>query len=175
MHVAVLVGSSRADSLNRRLATVLEALLPPDVVVDRLDLLDELPLFTQPREEAGAPATVQDLRRRVTAADAVVTVTPEHNGSVSASLKNAIDWLSRPREASSLAGKPVAVVAATPSANGAASARDHLVTILSSARALPLPATVGVASADTSLDADPLEASEDIRALLDELLRLVPA
>ena len=69
-------------------------------------------------------------REAVAAADALVVATPEYNGSIPGVLKNAIDWASRPRGASALDGKPVAVISVSPSPRGAQWAREDLVKVL---------------------------------------------
>jgi chromate reductase, NAD(P)H dehydrogenase (quinone) len=66
------------------------------------------------------------LRQQVAAADAVLFISPCHNGSMSAALKNAIDWLSRPRGTAPLLGKPAAVLVAGYQVGGAEAHLDHV-------------------------------------------------
>lgn len=146
MNVLVLVGSARPDSLNALLADHATRVLPAGTAVERFDRLYELPFYTE-TADVDPPAAVVDLREAVARADALIVTTPEFNASVPAALKNAIDWASRPRGAASIAGKPVAVLGATPSPGGTSSAREHLVAILTRAGARPLPATVGIPTA----------------------------
>lgn len=146
MNVLVLVGSPRPDSLNGLLAKAAVGSLPKGTVVEQLGDLHELPFYTE-EADLDPPASIRALRDAVARADALVVTTPEYNASVPAVLKNAIDWASRPRGAASIAGKPAAVLGATPSPGGAASAREHLVAILTRAGARPLETTVGIAGA----------------------------
>ena len=110
-NILVLVGSLRAASNNRQLAEAAVALAPEGTAVSMFDGLGALPVYNEDIEETGStPEPVQALRDAIIGADAVLVVTPEHNGTIPAALKNAIDWASRPRGASSFLGKPVAVI-----------------------------------------------------------------
>jgi NAD(P)H-dependent FMN reductase len=117
--IAVLVGSLRADSLNRRLAERLASLAPAGVRVDIVEGLDQIPFYNEDVDNpATVPASAVALRERVAAADRVLAVTPEYNGTMPAVLNNAIDWLSRPYGAGAMVGKPFGVVGATPTPYG---------------------------------------------------------
>jgi NAD(P)H-dependent FMN reductase len=117
--VAVLVGSLRADSVNRQLAEVLRERAPEGVTVEIVDGLGEVPFYNQDLDAEGTvPTAAAELRQRIAAADRVLAVTPEYNGRMPAVLSNAIDWLSRPYGAGALVGKPFGVVGATPTPYG---------------------------------------------------------
>jgi NAD(P)H-dependent FMN reductase len=117
--IIVLVGSLRADSLNRRLAESLRDDAPEGVVIEIADGLEHLPFYNEDIDNAtDIPAAAARLREQVASADRVLAVTPEYNGTMPAVLNNAIDWLSRPYGASALTGKPFAVVGATPTPYG---------------------------------------------------------
>ncbi|MBZ5737137.1 NAD(P)H-dependent oxidoreductase [Nocardioides mangrovi] len=117
--IAVLVGSLRADSVNRQLAEALRDLAPADVTLDIVDGLGEVPFYNQDVDVPGlVPDAAARLRERVAAADRVLAVTPEYNGRMPAVLSNAIDWISRPYQAGALAGKPFGVVGTTPTPYG---------------------------------------------------------
>ena len=119
INIAVLVGSLRADSVNRRLAELLAARAPEGVTVDIVDDLGAIPFYNEDVDNPSAiPATAAALRERVATADRVLAVTPEYNGTMPAALNNAIDWLSRPYGAGALVGKPFGVVGATPTPYG---------------------------------------------------------
>lgn len=120
--IAVLVGSLRADSINKKLANNIEALAPEGVEFVYGDL--NLPLFSQDLE-ADVPAEVKNLKSLIEGADGVLFVTPEHNRSIPAALKNAIDWSSRPYGSNSFNGKPAAIVGAS-GALGATQAQQAL-------------------------------------------------
>jgi chromate reductase len=123
--IAVLVGSLRKDSINRKLALAVSELAPS------LDLslveIGDLPLYNPDLDEgANAPASWVRFRDAIRASDAVLFVTPEYNRSVPASLKNAIDVGSRPYGKSVWDKKPAAVISASPGALGAFGANHHL-------------------------------------------------
>jgi chromate reductase, NAD(P)H dehydrogenase (quinone) len=122
--VAVLVGSLRKDSINRKLANAIVELAPSSL---RLNIIaiGQLPLYNQD-EDANPPPAWSDFRKTVKAVDAVLFVTPEYNRSVPAPLKNALDVGSRPYGQSVWNGKPAAVVSASPGAIGGFGANHHL-------------------------------------------------
>jgi chromate reductase len=122
--VAVLVGSLRKDSINRKLAHALAA-LAPDTLKLEIAEIGELSLYNQD-QDTSPPAAWLAFRERILAADAVLFVTPEYNRSVPAALKNALDVGSRPYGKSVWNGKPGAVVSASPGAIGAFGANHHL-------------------------------------------------
>ena len=122
--VAVIVGSLRKASLNRRMANVLIAMAPPPLELAVVEI-GALPLYNE-EWDADAPPAVQEFRRQVGAADAVLFVTPEYNRSMPGGLKNAIDVGSRPSGKSVWSGKPGAVVSVSPGGLGAFGANHHL-------------------------------------------------
>ncbi len=122
--VAVLVGSLRQDSINRKVARALIALQPAPLAGEIVEI-GQLPLYNQDGD-ANPPAQWLAFRDRIRASDAVLFVTPEHNRSVPAALKNAIDVGSRPYGHSVWSGKPGAVVSASPGGIGGFGANHHL-------------------------------------------------
>lgn len=128
--IAVLVGSLRAQSINMQLARALEKLLPSHVKFTYADL--DIPLFNQDLEN-DMPAPAARMKALVKASQGVLFVTPEHNRSLPAALKNAIDWGTRPRGTNVWTGKPSAVVGTSPSPVGTGIAQQHLRTILAAA------------------------------------------
>ena len=117
--VAVLVGSLRADSVNRKLAEKLSELAPEGVTVELVRALGELPFYNEDLDTPELiPPAAAAIRAQVGSADRVLAVTPEYNGTMPAVLNNAIDWLSRPYGAGALFGKPFGVVGATPTPYG---------------------------------------------------------
>ena len=123
-NVAVLVGSLRKASLNRKLAQALIAMAPPSLAL-RIVEIGDLPLYNQDSEDP-PPATWADFRKSIAGSDAVLFITPEYNRSVPSALKNAIDVGSRPYGKSAWAGKPGAVISVSPGALGAFGANHHL-------------------------------------------------
>jgi chromate reductase len=123
-NVAVIVGSLRKDSINRKVANALIELAPEDLKLGIVEI-GQLPLYDQDGDDK-PPAEWTEFRERIRAADAVLFVTPEYNRSVPAPLKNAIDVGSRPYGKSAWSGKPGAVVSASPGAIGGFGANHHL-------------------------------------------------
>jgi chromate reductase len=123
--VAVLVGSLRKASYNRKMALALTKLAPETLKLAIVEIGD-LPLYNEDVEAAGAPAAWTRFRGEVKAADALLFVTPEYNRSVPGCLKNALDVGSRPYGSSVYGGKPGAIVSVSPGAIGGFGANHHL-------------------------------------------------
>lgn len=123
-NVAVLVGSLRKASYNRRMALALTKFAPETLKLNIVEI-GSLPFYCED-EEANAPAAWVAFRDSVRSADAVLFVTPEYNRSVPGVLKNAIDVGSRPYGSSIWSGKPGAVVSVSPGAIGGFGANHHL-------------------------------------------------
>ena len=115
IHLLAISGSLRAGSSNTEVLRALTVLAPPQVVVRQFEGLATLPAFNPDLDAEGmaAPASVQELRAQVQAADAVVICSPEYAHGVPGSLKNALDWLVSVPE---VVFKPVALVNASPRA-----------------------------------------------------------
>src|SRR6478735_5960054 len=95
--VLTLVGSLRAESTNQKLAEAIQLNAPEQVDVVIHESLGNIPFYNEDLDVEGqVPAAAAALRAAAEEADTVLLVTPEHNGTVPAALKNAIDWLSRP-------------------------------------------------------------------------------
>ena len=122
--VAILVGSLRKESINRKLARALEK-LAGDRAEFRHIRIDGLPLYNQDFD-GDYPAVCQHLKDAIKACDAVLFVTPEYNRSIPGVLKNAIDIASRPWGTNSFAGKPGAVIGTSAGAISTALAQQHL-------------------------------------------------
>lgn len=123
-NIAVIVGSLRRDSVSRKLAKAFAALAPGNLKFDVVEI-GELPHFDQDLE-SDPPAAWTRFREQVTAADAVLFVTPEFNRSVPGALKNAVDVGSRPYGQSVWNGKPGAVISVSPGGIGGFGANHHL-------------------------------------------------
>lgn len=133
--IAVVVGSLRKDSLNRKFADALARLAPTGLKLREVGLAD-LPLYNQD-DDSDQPQAVRRFKAEIEKADAVIFVTPEYNRSIPGVLKNAIDHGSRPYGKSSWIGKPAGVVGVSPGAAGTAMAQQHLRNVLTS---LDMPA-----------------------------------
>ena len=123
-NVAVLIGSLRKDSLNRKMANALIAIAPGSLALEEA-LIRDLPHYDSDLD-ASPPAAWTAFRQQIKAADAVLFVTPEYNRSVPGALKNAIDVGSRPYGSSAWSGKPGAIVTVSPGAIGGFGANHHL-------------------------------------------------
>jgi NAD(P)H-dependent FMN reductase len=155
--VAVLVGSLRADSANRKLAELLRDQAPDGVTLDLVDGLDRLPFYNEDLDNGtDVPAEAAALRERVGGADRVLAVTPEYNGTMPAVLNNAIDWLSRPYGQSALSAKPFGVVGTTPTPYGGKWAHADALRSATIAGAVVVEdVTVSQSSIDVDVLADP--------------------
>lgn len=126
--LAVVVGSNRRESINRKLAEAMARLLPAHIEVS-YPQIDDLPMYNMDLE-GERPASVQRFTAEIAAADAVAVVMPEHNRSLPAVLKNAIDWGSKPMDKNVWRDKPTAITGTTPGAIGTAVGQQHLRQIL---------------------------------------------
>jgi chromate reductase len=122
--IAIVVGSLRRDSFNRKLADAITRLAPGDVEFKQLRI-DDLPLYNQD-DDANPAEAVKRLKAEVRAANGVLFITPEYNRSVPGVLKNAIDHASRPYGDSAWVGKPAGVIGVSIGAIGTALAQQHL-------------------------------------------------
>ena len=126
--LAVVVGSLRKESMNRRLANAIAALAPKEFHFEQLRI-DDLPPFNQDEERQPTPAVTR-LKTEVRAADGVLFVTAEYNRSIPGVLKNAIDQASRPYGDSAWAKKPAGVMGASTGGPGTSMAQQHLRNVL---------------------------------------------
>jgi chromate reductase, NAD(P)H dehydrogenase (quinone) len=126
--VAVLVGSLRRDSINRKFAQALKSLIGARLNLRMLQIGD-LPLYNQD-DDANQHPNVKRLKSEVASCQALLFVTPEYNRSIPGVLKNAIDHASRPYGQNAWAGKPAGIVGASIGAHGSSMAQQHLRNVL---------------------------------------------
>lgn len=124
IRVAVIVGSLRKESINRRLANALKQVSPASLEFYDISL-DDLPMYNSDLEP-NRPEAVHNFVAQCARADAFLIVMPEHNRSLPAVLKNAIDWGSKPMDKNVWRDKPVAITGTTPGAIGTAVGQQHL-------------------------------------------------
>lgn len=163
--IAVVVGSLRKDSFNRKLADALVKLAPTELSFKQLQIGD-LPLYNQD-DDAHPAESVKRLKSEITSAQGILFVTPEYNRSVPGVLKNAIDHASRPYGQSAWAGKPAGVIGISIGAIGTAMAQQHLRNMLAY---LDMP-TLGQPEAFIQVKPDTFDqagnfGNEDIRKFL---------
>lgn len=167
--IAVLVGSLRKESLNRKTANALIALAKPPLSLEIVEI-GQLPLYNADLD-AAPPREWAEFRERIGRADGVIFVTPEYNRSVPGVLKNAIDVASRPYGKNQWAGKPGAVVSASPGAIGGFGANHHLRQSLVFLDVLPLqqPETY-LGGADKLFDESGKLSNEKTREFLEKVM-----
>jgi chromate reductase, NAD(P)H dehydrogenase (quinone) len=171
--ILAIPGSLRRRSFNRGLLEAAVESAPAGMTIALYDALASLPPFDEDleRETGGGPEPVRRLRGLVRTADGLLIATPEYNQSLPGVLKNAIDWLSRAAPDEVLAGKPVAVVGATPGRWGTRLAQAALRQVLHATEALALPVpTLFVRDAAQLFDASGRLTDEPTRAALRVLL-----
>ncbi len=178
MRILGISGSLRRGSHNRKLLRAAGALLPPGVELVEWDGLAGLPAFDEDLELTPPPA-VKELFEAITAADAILIATPEYNASLPGSLKNAIDWASRPFPDNVLKSKATAVVGASTGLFGAVWAQAEVRKTMkaSGAHVLESELPVGMADyafADDGSLQDP-ELTQRLKDLLADLVREVTA
>ena len=166
--VAVLVGSLRAGSFNRKLANVLCRMAPESLDLEIVEIGD-LPLYNQDYE-ASPPPSVPAFKHRIEQADAILFVTPEYNRSVPAALKNAIDVASRPYGKSAWNGKPCAIISATPGAIGGFGANHHLRQMLVFLNMPALQHEAYIGGIDKLLDGEGNLTNDQTKAFLQKFL-----
>ena len=127
-NIAVIVGSLRKDSFNRKLANAIVKLAPPEFTFKQLQIGD-LPLYNQD-DDTNQADSVKRLKNEIKAAQGLLFVTPEYNRSMPGVLKNAIDHASRPYGQSVWAGKPAGVLGASIGVIGTALSQQHLRNVL---------------------------------------------
>ena len=116
LNIALIIGSLRKESINRKFAEYIVSQMPDGINVDEVRIAD-LPLYNQDFDETTIES-YERVRKQLKAADAVLIVTPEHNRTMPAALKNVIDIGSRPYKESVWTHKKVAVVTASPGSFG---------------------------------------------------------
>ncbi|MDR3442162.1 MAG: NAD(P)H-dependent oxidoreductase [Legionella sp.] len=124
--IAVIVGSLRKESLNRKMAHALMALSPSSLNLEIIEIGD-LPLYNQDLDDEGnVPAAWTHFREQMKTCQGVLFITPEYNRSVPGVLKNALDVGSRPYGQSIWSKKSGAVISISPGAIGGFGANQHL-------------------------------------------------
>jgi chromate reductase, NAD(P)H dehydrogenase (quinone) len=175
MRVLGISGSLRRDSHNTELLRAAATLLPSGVEFELYEGLKDIPPYDED-EDKSRVASVQRLKERIAAADAVIFATPEYNHSIPGHLKNALDWVSRPLADTPLKGKPVAVIGASTGMFGAVWAQAELRKVLGAIGARVLDRELPVPMADELVrDREKLEESGThslLVGLLAELLEM---
>ncbi len=173
VRILAFAGALRQGSYNRKLLALgIESLRTlPDLEIDVLDLHDvAMPLYDGDLEErSGLSAGATAFRERVQAASGVLVVSPEYNASIPGTLKNVIDWSSRP-PGQVWRGKVVAMMSASPGMMGGNRMLPDLRKVLSAIGAVVLPTQLGLSGADKAFGADG-KLSESLMKQLDALAK----
>ena len=169
LKVLGICGSLRKASLNMAALRACSELLPQGMTLEIASIAD-IPMYNQDVFDAGIPEAAKKLRAEIAAADGVLIASPEYNFSLSAALKNAIDWASRPPN-QSWQDKPVAIFSCTQGPLGGARVQYDLRRILVQlwAHVLPRP-EVFIGSAPGKFDAQGKLTDEPSRKFLADLL-----
>lgn len=169
MRILGISGSARRNSYNTALLEAAKELVPPGVVLETFDV-SGLPLYSQDLETE-PPRIVSEFKEAIRKADAVLFSTPEHNYSVPALLKNAIEWGDRPETDNSWDGKPAAIVSASTGPRGGVRAQLHLRQIMVDLNMHPInQPQLLVAGAQEKFDSAAKLTDERIRDRLRDLL-----
>ena len=149
--IAVVVGSNRRDSINRKLAQALVR-LGAGKFEAAFARIDDLPMFNQDIE-SNLPPEVVRFKNELARADGVLIVTPEHDRSIPAALKNAIDWGARPWGKNAWIGKPAFITGTSPGAIGSALAQRHLRSVMTGLGMILLGGASPISSTSTAISA----------------------
>jgi chromate reductase len=166
--VAVLVGSLRTNSINRKLATAMTRLAPPSLCFYAVDL-GPLPMYNGDLE-VDRPGSVKQFIAECVRADAFLMVMPEFNRSLPAVLKNAIDWGSKPMDKGVWRDKPVAMSGTSPGAIGTAVGQQHLRQIMGILGSAVLGGEAYISFKPELIDAEGNIADESTRKFLGDYM-----
>ncbi|MDA4124742.1 MAG: NAD(P)H-dependent oxidoreductase [Thaumarchaeota archaeon] len=169
IHILGISGSARRGSFNTAILQAAKELVPPGVALEIFDV-SGFPIYNQDLE-AEMPAEVRLFKEKIKQSDAVLFSTPEFNYSISALLKNAIEWGNRPSDDNSWEGKPAAIISASDGPRGGARAQLHLRQIMVDLNMHPINSPqLYVARAQDKLDKDLKLIDEKTRETLRKLL-----
>lgn len=173
--ILAISGSLRTDSTNSAIVRAIAGMAPADVEITIYPGLGDLPHYNPELDTDTPPASVADLRARITLADGVLICTPEYAFGMPGSLKNMLDWLVSSGE---FLGKLVVAISASPLETGGASAHEQLVKTLRVLTAdvvmegsMPFPFVRRLINGAGAVTND--EAAARLRAVLDALLNAV--
>lgn len=166
--IGVILGSNRTGSINRALAHALEHLVGRAGKFSWIKI-ENLPLYN-PDMDGRRPQDVETFIAQAQETDGYLFVTPEHNRSIPALLKNAVDWGSRPKDQSLWRDKVVAVTGASPGAIGAAIGHQHLRQILGALGAVVVGGEAYVHFRPGLIDDDGKICDHELRAFLGSYL-----
>jgi chromate reductase, NAD(P)H dehydrogenase (quinone) len=170
MRILAIAGSLRRESHNARLLRHAAERAPDGIEIEVYTGLKSIPPYDEDDDTDPAPAPVAALRRAVTDADGILIATPEYNSSIPGVLKNAIDWVSRPRASTPFQNKPAAVIGASTGRFGAVWAQAELRKVLAFTGARVVDLELPLAKAHEAFDADDVLIDAGHHARLDEVI-----
>ena len=173
MRILAISGSLRNGSQNALLLRAAAEVTPAGVELKLYTGLRDVPPYDQDDDLEPAHEAVAALRDAVARADAVLIATPEYNSSIPGTLKNALDWASRPMATNVFRNKPVAVIGSSAGAFGAVWAQAELRKVMSAMGARVLDVEVSVGKAHERFDADGRLTDDDVRDQLRDLLAAI--
>ena len=172
--IGIVIGSLRKGSFSRAVANFFVAQATEDANFHIVEM-DQLSMYNQDLDSAPPEAWV-NFRKEVQALDGVLFITPEHNRSFPAAIKNALDVASRPYGSSKWNGKPAAVVSVSPGAIGGFGANHHLRQVLTFLNVQPVQQPEAyIGSVMGLLDENGKVKNEDTRALLQSVVNALVA
>ncbi len=158
--ILAFAGSTRIDSFNKKLVrTAASGATETGADVTTIDLRDfPIPLYDEDLEQRqGLPSNVEKLKDMMLASHGFLISSPEYNSSISAVLKNMIDWTSRPRDgeppSACYQNKIAGIMSASPGGLGGLRGLVHVRAILENMGMIVLPNQVAVSNAHEAFDA----------------------
>jgi chromate reductase len=169
VHILGLSGSTRKGSFNTALLHASKELLPENTTLEMHDL-SGLPLFSQDIEHDLTPA-IRMFKQKIREADTILFASPEHNYSITAVMKNAIEWGNRPPSDRSWKGKPAGIISASSGPRGGVRSQMHLRQIMVDIDMYPINTPqLLVGDAETKFDKNLTLTDEQTRKILRDLL-----
>jgi chromate reductase, NAD(P)H dehydrogenase (quinone) len=166
-NIIALSGSLRKDSFTTAVLRAAVELAPNDLNITVVDMVRELPLYDEDLADAGAGDA---MRAQIAAADGVLIATPEYNYNIPGTLKNWLDWASRPFAAHCLMGKSVACFGVSPSGRGGKAAVEYLRMVVPALGAKLAGEELLIPSVKDHLDVETGKVSDEVGASLTALL-----
>lgn len=171
--IGYIVGSISSTSINRAVFEALKLNAPEGVEINEIEIKD-LPLYS-PDYDAEYPQVALDFKAAIEGSDAVIVSTPQYNDSFSGSVKNAIDWASRPWGQHSFNSKPTAVATASIAPHGGNKAGGFLAAVLEFGEAKVMENQINVFVNENVFAADGNFATEELKAEAREFMAAVAA
>lgn len=168
--IAVFIGSGSQNSNSYLVVKYLQRIAPKSLSLEIYPIAD-LPLYDRD-SDAQSPESYTRLRQAIAAADGVLWVTPEHNGTLSAMLKNAIDIGSRPLGQSQWIGKKLGIITVSAGMTGGVGTAD-LLRAVASRKFVSMPTyhvSASIANVSSAFNEQGELINESVQRLLKEFI-----